>query len=275
MLKSTSHVEEKEQSIEKQLKELLVLLEDSKDFKKFGDLFDDKFLKQFIRGKKYDTVKACEYIQNYLYLRTDRFAEFSRTLRPSITPLINHGMLRMLKRSDQEGRIVVLDRVSRWDVSIFDAECGIRNWVLMADEILRSLDAACSKGVVVLLDFGDYSYSQARLLTPSVVLRAMNMLVNCMPMRYKGVHFINHGHLVNMLVTGVRPFLKKKLRNRIHTHSSTASLHAHIASDILPECYDGQLTEDDAFDEEFEKRIFTREDFYEKFAERIQSPGKA
>lgn len=47
----------------------------------------------------------------------------------------------------------------------------------MADEILRSLDAACSKGVVVLLDFGDYSYSQARLLTPSVVLRAMNMLV--------------------------------------------------------------------------------------------------
>lgn len=124
----------------------LLIISDSKDFKKFGDLFDDKFLKQFIRGKKYDTVKACEYvsmyltysnkcisvsvffvmqlifltfflivqIQNYLYLRTDRFAEFSRTLRPSITPLINHGMLRMLKRSDQEGRIVVLDRVSKY-----------------------------------------------------------------------------------------------------------------------------------------------------------------
>ncbi len=56
---------------------------------------------------------------------------------------------------------------------------------------------------------------------------------------------------------------------QIHTHSSTNSLHDHVTPDILPTRYDGLLSDDDAFDEEFEQRIFTREDFYEQFAEYV------
>lgn len=106
-------------------------------------------------------------------------------------------MLKILKKPDQHGRIVVVDRVRKfafslfwlwscflikyfkgfWDISLFDGDDGIRAWVLTADEILRSCEAACDKGVVAILDFGEYTYAQARVLTPSVAIKGIHMLV--------------------------------------------------------------------------------------------------
>lgn len=58
-------------------------------------------------------------------------------------------------------------------------------------------------------------------------------------MKLKEVHVVNVSPLVDTIVQFVKPFIKEKIRNRIHLHSSFDSLHQMIPKDILPEEYGG------------------------------------
>lgn len=50
---------------------------------------------------------------------------------------------------------------------------------------------------------------------------------------------MNVSPLVDTIVNFVKPFIKEKIRNRIHIHSDMESLHKFIPKDVLPEEYGG------------------------------------
>lgn len=51
---------------------------------------------------------------------------------------------------------------------------------------------------------------------------------------------INVSPLVDTIVNFVKPFLKEKIRERIHLHSSMDSLYKFVPKDMLPVEYGGQ-----------------------------------
>lgn len=58
-------------------------------------------------------------------------------------------------------------------------------------------------------------------------------------MKLKEVHIVNISPLVYTIIEWVKPFLKEKIRNRIHVHQDMESLHKWVPKDVLPEEYGG------------------------------------
>lgn len=59
------------------------------------------------------------------------------------------------------------------------------------------------------------------------------------PVKLKEVHIINVSPLVDTIINFVRPFLKEKIRQRIHFHSNVDSLYKHVPKAMLPKEYGG------------------------------------
>lgn len=58
-------------------------------------------------------------------------------------------------------------------------------------------------------------------------------------MKLKEVHIINISPLVDTIVNFARPFLKEKIRQRIHFHSNLESLYKFVPRPMLPQEYGG------------------------------------
>lgn len=65
---------------------------------------------------------------------------------------------------------------------------------------------------------------------------------DCVPIRLKAVHIINQPYIFNMLFAIFKPFLREKLRSRIHFHgSSKQSLLSHVDASALRIRHGGTL----------------------------------
>lgn len=63
-------------------------------------------------------------------------------------------------------------------------------------------------------------------------------------MRVKGVHIVNQPYIFNMLFAIFKPFLREKLRSRIHFHGfNLSSLQQHINPAALRKRHGGLLPE--------------------------------
>lgn len=60
------------------------------------------------------------------------------------------------------------------------------------------------------------------------------------PVKLKEVHIINVSPLIDTVINWVKPFLKEKIRNRIHVHpDGLESLYKFVPREILPAEYGG------------------------------------
>lgn len=59
-------------------------------------------------------------------------------------------------------------------------------------------------------------------------------------MKLKEVHVINISPIVDTIVNFVKPFLKEKIRERIHIHSKLEDLYKFVPKEMLPEEYGGE-----------------------------------
>jgi len=242
----------------------------SEDGKAILQIFDDLFYLHFIRGKGWDLDKAFEYLSAYFHVRMEKYPVIFRDLKPSTTPTLQSKMLRVLRNKDASGSVVFVDQVRKWDPQMYTVDDAHRSMILVADETFKTNETVSRKGIVLIFDLGEFTMARAKQLTPFVALKGINILVNNMPVKFRAVHIVNQSYLVNVLVSAVRPFLKKKLRERLHLHQDMKSLHSHISPDILPEWLDGTLSEDVAYDVDLEERIYSREEFYEQFSAMVR-----
>lgn len=59
------------------------------------------------------------------------------------------------------------------------------------------------------------------------------------PVKVKEVHIVNASPLVDTVVSWVKPFVKEKLRKRVHCHTSLETLYKYVPQDVLPVEYGG------------------------------------
>lgn len=97
-------------------------------------------------------------------------------------------------------------------------------------------------GAVVIFDMDGLSLQQAWQFTPPFAKRIVDLLQDAVSLRIKGVHVIDQPKIFNMVFALFKPFLREKLRSRIHFHGSDrASLHSHVAPKCLPARYGGMV----------------------------------
>jgi hypothetical protein len=97
-------------------------------------------------------------------------------------------------------------------------------------------------GAVVIFDMDGLSLQQAWQFTPPFAKRIVDWLQDSVPLRVKAIHIVNQPKIFNMVFSLFKPFLKEKLRNRIHFHGNDReSLHKHLSQKCLPKEYDGTI----------------------------------
>lgn len=95
-------------------------------------------------------------------------------------------------------------------------------------------------GAVVIFDMDGLSLQQTWQFTPSFAKRIVDWLQDSVPMRIKAIHIVNQPKIFQIVFALFKPFLREKLRNRIHFHGTDlAALHKHISPKHLPPVYGG------------------------------------
>lgn len=68
------------------------------------------------------------------------------------------------------------------------------------------------------------------------------LLQECVPIRVKAVHVINQPYIFNMLFAIFKPFMREKLRSRVHFHGTNMeSLMKHVDPKVLRKRHGGLL----------------------------------
>lgn len=71
------------------------------------------------------------------------------------------------------------------------------------------------RGVVVIMDYKGLGMRQVKALNPSFSLLLLSFIQDAMPLRLKEIHMINEPLVFNMVWTIFKPFIRKKLKNRV------------------------------------------------------------
>lgn len=138
-----------------------------------------------------------------------------------------------------QGRKIFAFRPGKWDPSQRSLLDNLRA-NLIAIEMLIEDEQTQICGVVIVADFREFGFSQAKAMQPFVFKNYGNVLLNCIPVRIKGIHIIEQPRIFTVIFAIVSQFMKEKLKKRVYLHGGNlAGLHDHINKDLIPSDFGG------------------------------------
>ncbi|EDS28629.1 conserved hypothetical protein [Culex quinquefasciatus] len=206
-----------------------------------GGRRDDSFLLRFLRAKKFDVDKAFKMIQKY-YKMKDEYPEIFKVSPPSEMKFMLEMQIQcMLPKRDDSGRQIYVFRVEKCDPYKIPVDYVFRSNVLALEDAVRNPEVQIG-GLVVLLDMSGLGFAHARYLSPHLAKKTVEVVQEAFPMRFKAFHVLHEPFYFDAILAVLKPFLKDKIRRRIHLHGHNLnSLHKYISKDFLPAEYGGTL----------------------------------
>ncbi|XP_075153899.1 alpha-tocopherol transfer protein-like [Haematobia irritans] len=204
---------------------------------------DEFYLRMFLRPTHYYPESALNRITHFYHMLL-KYGEACRDIIPAkVQHVFNAELLKLLPNRDQHGRrILVLDVGKRWkpsDVSLLDLFRGIQLAVLGA--MVEPMSQIC--GAVVIIDVEGLPMGHIMQFTPHFAAMLLDYIQECICVRLKAVHIVNNSYIFNVLFNIFKPFIREKLRKRIHFHGKDMnSLTKHIDAAVLPAKYGGSAT---------------------------------
>lgn len=111
--------------------------------------------------------------------------------------------------------------------------------VLMAGDIRLKEEQVGVAGDVYIFDASVATPGHFSKVSPAMVKKFLICVQEAYPVKLKEVHIVNVSPLVDTIINFVRPFLKEKIRQRIHFHSNLDSLYKFVPQKMLPKEYGG------------------------------------
>ncbi|XP_077483106.1 alpha-tocopherol transfer protein-like isoform X2 [Amblyomma americanum] len=207
--------------------------------KKLKPRTDEEFLVRFLRVRKYDVEAARRTVQKYYRNRAACPTVYSDFVPSSIDPSSRRIMM-VLPSKDAHGRLVILFKAGVWVPSRKSYDLA-QKAALVCLEHMAADPASQTAGVSILVDSDGFSLNSLLSCNLSLTRRFFEYLQDCMPMRLKGLHIIHESKAMDFLFAIMRPFIKRKLAERIHFHGTDyKNLHEEIPPTMLPEEYGGE-----------------------------------
>ncbi|CAH0549250.1 unnamed protein product [Brassicogethes aeneus] len=242
--------------------------------------WDDQRIMTFLRGCKFSLEKTKQKLDMYFTMRTACPEFFSNRdiMRPELQALRNLGSLPPLPGLTPNGRRVILMRGKDKDVETPNL-ADVMKVCLMIGDIRLAEEEVGVAGDIYILDATVATAQHFSKISPAIVKKFLVCVQEAYPVKLKEVHVINVSSFVDTIINWVKPFLKEKIRERIHVHSSMESLYNHVPKDILPEEYGGDAGKIEDIHEAWIKKLEEYTPWFkaqENFkADESKRPGKS
>jgi len=244
---------------------------------------DDQIIMTFLRGCKFSLEKTKRKLDMYFTMRAavpEFFANRDPT-RPEIKQVLDVAHIPPLPGLPPNGRRVILMRGIEPDAMIPSVTEGMKTVLMIGDIRLRE-ELTGVAGDVYIFDASiatpTHFASHFAKFTPTLIKKFLICVQEAYPVKLKEVHVINVSPLVDTIINFVKPFLKDKIRNRIHVHPDMDSLYKFVPQDILPAEYGGNAGPIGELNKQWlEKLISYRDWFLEQEnvkADESKRPGK-
>ena len=211
-------------------------LRDSYDEEKHGLLSrkDDAFILRFLRAKKFDQEKALKVLINWHKVQKDYETIFARMKSPTLLqPLVDSECLYILPDCSKDGacamhyRPGLLKTVNIWDLMAYS--------VYSMEKVLEEEKYQIT-GICTIEDMANFSLKSMFMdMSPTAVAKMNAIWLDAMPIRFRGSHLLNEGRVIDFIMKLFKPFLKKKILDRIHLHGTDLpSLQEFFHVESLP-----------------------------------------
>ncbi|CAL1273961.1 unnamed protein product [Larinioides sclopetarius] len=210
-----------------------------RDEKKLKCPTDDEFLIQFLRARKFDVKKAFVLLQNMFELKKSYSDMFDNPDIPGMKKIVANGPGYCFPYRDSDGCIVLVLQLNKWNPEETSISVGLTALTALLLSIIQNpVTQVC--GVRILVDVKGFSLRQMRSVTPRYIHLLSKALRNCLPIRFKGIHFFNESIIFQYVWSVLKIVLTEKIRNRVHFHGDNQkSLHKSIPKEILHAEYGG------------------------------------
>lgn len=205
-------------------------------------LDDDNFLIEFLRPCKYYPESARSLMRRYYAFKVKNAKLYSGLTPNSARNILSQNILTVLPKRDQLGRrILLVEAGAKWKPSQCTLDEIMQGCILMLEAAMKEPKTQVA-GAIALLDTDGLGLGHVYHFTPSFAGRVVEWVQDCLPTRLKAVHVVNQPYIFNMIFALFKPFMREKLRNRIHLHGSDRdSILKHIDADSLPVQYGGNM----------------------------------
>lgn len=220
------------------------------------DSWDDERIMTFLRGCKFSLEKTKRKLDMYFTMRTACPEFFSNrdVTRPELQHIAQLAHIPPLPGLTPDGKRIIVMRGKDKDIET-PPLADVAKLVLMIGDVRLAAEETGVAGDVYILDASVASASHFSKVSPSLAKKFLVCVQEAYPVKLKEVHVVNVSPLVDTIVQFVKPFIKEKIRNRIHLHSSFESLHQMIPKDILPEEYGGTAGKIQEFHDAWMKKL--------------------
>lgn len=200
---------------------------------------DDEFLLRFIRVRKYDIEAALKTVKKYYRDRAAAVGINVKYVPSNVSPSARRLFMVLPQRDPSEPQVLFF-RGGEWDpAAVSYGEVHLAG-LLCLGRIARN-PSSQTAGISLLIDYKGFTMSTLFACNLTTGRKGMEYLQDGFPVRIKAFHTVNESYALNAMYTFLRPFLKKKLVDRVHFYGQNFdALKKHIPEEILPEEYGGQ-----------------------------------
>jgi len=201
---------------------------------------DDDRLRTFLRGCKFSLEKVKKKLDMYYTMRNavPEFFANRDVDRPELAEIFKVVQGPILPGLTPNGRRVCVLRGVTKDIATPNIDDCMK-LVLMAGDIRLKEEQVGVAGDVYIFDASVATPGHFSKVSPAMVKKFLICVQEAYPVKLKEVHIVNVSPLVDTIINFVRPFLKEKIRQRIHFHSNLESLYKFVPQKMLPKEYGG------------------------------------
>lgn len=223
----------------------------------------DSELALFLHSNYYQLEPTKNTIDTYFTVRT-HVPEFFANRDPLGTKSLRQAMMvaaqMPLKMATKEGYKIVFAKLLDTNPSHYVYNETMKYFGMVVDYWLYT--EGTSVGHIILVDMQGVTLGHAGRLTPMGIKKFLYYLQEALPVRLKGLHFMNTSPVMDIILNMMKPFMKKELMDVLHLHSTLESLAQFLPLEALPTDIGGKagLTKD--LHEEFKKKIEDHRSWY-------------
>ncbi|CAL7948200.1 unnamed protein product [Xylocopa violacea] len=131
----------------------------------------------------------------------------------------------------------------------------------MSTDLIGLKNGTCD-GYIFVGDATNVTLGHAGRISPIGMKKLVMYVQEGIPIRLKGIHFINTPPVMDLILNMAKPFMKNELWSMIHTHSSLKTLEEFMSLDLLPNEIGGKAGSITQINEEQIKEIDSKREWF-------------